>query len=221
MDRCRLLVEGQTEETFTNRMLAPHLYEFGLQEVTAIVVETKRAASGRKHAGGVQSWAQIERDIRRLVSDSGALITTMFDFYGLPADVPGFEAVQQSVPAQLAVEHIEAAIFEEVGMQNFVPFVMLHEFEALLYADPSAIGHHFGSQSLAARLEADLVECGVPELVDNGAQTAPSKRIARHQPGYLKTSDGPTILADVGLPMLRSKCEHFDDWLKRIEARVG
>ena len=92
----------------------------------------------------------------------------------------------------------------------------LHELEALLYTDPAAAGAHFGDDAVKAAMEADLNECGEPELVDEGPETAPSKRMMKHRSGYLKTSDGPNILADLGLAAIRGSCPHFDSWLTKI-----
>lgn len=221
MDRCRLLVEGQTEETFVNQTLAPHLYALGFHEVVPVVVATKRIASGGKHAGGIGGWEKLRNDIRLLLRDSGALVTTMVDFYGLPPDVPGMTTLDPSWDAPRRVGHVEAAISDALGDPgNFDAHVMMHEFEALLYSDPDAVGTHFGDDGIAAAMEADLVECGEPELVDNGPDTAPSKRVGKHRPGYLKTTDGPTILDDIGLPALRNRCPHFDAWLERIEGHA-
>jgi hypothetical protein len=69
-------------------------------------------------------------------------------------------------------------------------------------------------------MEADIAQCGEPELVDEGPDTAPSKRITRHRPDYLKTSDGPAILGNIGLSTIRIACPHFDTWLTAIEGRA-
>lgn len=218
MDRCRLLVEGQTEETFANRTLLPHLYSVGFHDVSVTVVQTKRFAGGEKFRGGVLSWEQLLKDIRLLVRDRGALVTTLIDFYALPRDVPGVSTLGRGWKARRRVAHVEAAIAAEIGLDNFLPHVVLHELEALLYSDPRAVGAHFDDSEVAEAMEADLVQCDEPELVDEGPSTAPSKRIMRHRPGYLKTSDGPAILADIGLPSIREACPHFDAWLSQVEA---
>jgi len=217
MDRCRLLVEGQTEETFANRTLVPHLYDLGFQVVSVTVVATKRIAGGGKHRGGVVSWQQLRGDIDLLAGDHGALVTTLVDFYGLPHNVPGIGELEPQWDARQRVAHIENAMQAEVAASNFVPHVVLHELEALLYSDPAAAGAHFGDDAVKAAMEADLTECGEPELVDEGPETAPSKRMMKHRSGYLKTSDGPNILADIGLAAIRDSCPHFDSWLTTIE----
>jgi len=48
----------------------------------------------------------------------------------------------------------------------------------------------------------------------------PSKRILHAVQGYQKAEDGPFIAERIGLNVMRSKCPHFDEWLKRLEALV-
>ena len=47
-----------------------------------------------------------------------------------------------------------------------------------------------------------------PELIDDGQHTAPSRRIVAQFRAYekLKTSVGPQMGGDIGLPAIRSKC---------------
>ncbi|HUQ56784.1 DUF4276 family protein [Lentzea sp.] len=67
------------------------------------------------------------------------------------------------------------------------------------------------------RLTADEQAAGGPELVNDGPTTAPSKRILRYCPGYMKTSDGPIAIEDLGVTALRARCPHLDDWLRSLE----
>jgi hypothetical protein len=52
MARLRVLAEGQTEETFVNDVLAPHLYGKGYLSVTAKLMGNSR---NRNHRGGIQN----------------------------------------------------------------------------------------------------------------------------------------------------------------------
>jgi hypothetical protein len=36
-------------------------------------------------------------------------------------------------------------------------------------------------------------------------------------PFYDKINDGCLIAADIGLPAMRAKCKHFDDWITILE----
>jgi hypothetical protein len=59
-----------------------------------------------------------------------------------------------------------------------------------------------------------------PELIDDGVDTAPSKRIMNAYPQYAKTIDGPLVIADAGLDSIRLSCPHANDWLREIDARL-
>jgi hypothetical protein len=219
MTRCRILVEGQTEEAFINRVVAPHLMSIGYHDTVPVVIATKRPADGGKHRGGVARWEQIERELRLLCRDSGAVVTSMVDLYRLPAETPGF-ADAPAGPPRVRVEHIEQAMGRHIGQHNLIPHVMLHEFETLLYADPDFAANHFGKPEVVTAMRADVSQCGEPEAVDEGPDTAPSKRIERHMPGFLKSTDGPTIASEIGLARLRAACPHFDQWIAAMEAAL-
>jgi len=57
------------------------------------------------------------------------------------------------------------------------------------------------------------------EHIDDGPQTAPSKRIIQQLPAYagLKSSAGPDIAEIIGVRAIRGKCPHFDRWITRLE----
>ena len=74
-----------------------------------------------------------------------------------------------------------------------------------------------GDPGPAADLEGIVrLESG-PELVNDGVDTAPSKRILNAYPQYAKTIDGPLVIAEAGLDAIRSTCPHADDWLRELE----
>ena len=82
MTRLFVLVEGQTEETFVNHVLAPHLYCQGFAAVSARLFGNARQRSRR---GGIRSWQSAKRDIvRHLDEDREAAVALMVDYYGLP-----------------------------------------------------------------------------------------------------------------------------------------
>ena len=58
MMRLFLHVEGQTEETFVNEVLAEHLRSAGYFDVRA-----RLAGNIRKQRGGIGSWQEFRRDI--------------------------------------------------------------------------------------------------------------------------------------------------------------
>jgi len=59
-----------------------------------------------------------------------------------------------------------------------------------------------------------------PELINDGAETSPSKRIIREIPAYenLKSTAGPAVAQKIGLITIRQKCPHFDQWIQKLES---
>ena len=144
MDRLLIHVEGQTEEDFVNEILAPHLYRQGYTKVGARLMGNARQ---RDRRGGIRSWTSVRGDIiRHLKEDAGCMVTTMVDYYGLPQTGgrawPGRETAGSLPFAQKALT-VERALSEDIcrelgqgfDSERFVPYVMMHEFEGLLFSD--------------------------------------------------------------------------------------
>jgi hypothetical protein len=58
-----------------------------------------------------------------------------------------------------------------------------------------------------------------PELIDDGVDTAPSKRIRQEIPKYAheKPTAAPIIAARIGVETMRRKCPHFDQWMQKLQ----
>ncbi|MDE0462968.1 MAG: DUF4276 family protein [Caldilineaceae bacterium] len=213
-------MEGQTEETFVNRILKPHLAPFSVG-VSAHVVVTKRVP-GYTYGGGLSRYAQAESDINLLLKqDQGndVRFTTMFDLYRLPNDFPGYAAAVHSDPYR-RVEALENALKQEIPDSRFTPYIQLHEFEALLLSDPQKFDSQFDYRADGISRLVELVsQFTSPELINDGDSTAPSKRIDDEIPEYkyVKASAGPLVAGKIGIPTLRSKCAHFAEWLAKLE----
>ncbi len=119
------------------------------------------------------------------------------------------------------VAALEEALGKDINHPRFVPYIQLHEFEALLLSDPSKFDWEFIEHGAAIRRLAEMCAAyTTPELIDDDPHHAPSKRIIKEIPEYeaRKASAGPLIAAKIGLAVLRKKCPHFNDWLERIES---
>ena len=219
MKRVHVLVEGQTEEAFVGRVVRRHLHGFDLYVGSKVIV-TKRVLSGPDRKGGVSSWLQIERDLKLLLNDSGAVgVSTMIDYYGLPADVPGMATRPASAPA--GVLHVEAAMEAHIGDPRFRAHLSLHELKTLLFADPDRCGQYLGAPIVTRVMSDAVAQCGGPELVNDDPMTAPSKRLFGAFPAYQKTLDGPALAELIGLASIRSACPHFDRWIEWLETLGG
>lgn len=212
--RLHLLVQGQTEETVVRDVVEPYLRARGYW-VTQSVLVTKKPAGRAWHHGGVTSWGQIERDVRHLLGDSSLdVLTTVIDYYAFPSDAPGMDDRPTAGPVE-RVCHVEEAV-AAVGDRRFVPHLVLHELEAWVFAAAHQLADLRGDQAIASAMQAEVKGAGGVELIDEGPDTAPSKRLARLCPGYTKTLDGPLVIADLGVARLRESCPHMDAWLRRL-----
>jgi hypothetical protein len=216
----KILVEGSAEEGFVNQVLLAHLQAFGVHCWASKV--TTSLVGGRKHGGGGNSWRHWQGDIRRCLDDKRAnvRVTTLIDFYQLPQDWPRNQCAAASNPFE-RVMAIEAAAATEVNDRRFLPFVVLHEFETLFFADLDKLLVQFpGRNEPVEKLKRDVKDFHCVELIDDGRTTAPSKRVIAEIPEYAgqKASAGPLIAKAVGLSSVRAQCPHFADWLRLLES---
>lgn len=218
MIRVHVLVEGQTEETFVRNVLLPHLLP--LQ-----VYLYPRQFGKPGHRGGIGEYQRARRDIlTTLKQDTIAFCTTLFDYYGMPDSWPQREATRKKSFAEKPVT-IEQAMLSDVvsalgqGFDacRFIPYVQMHEFEALLFSDPSSLANGL---ELPNDTEIWHIRSGFqsPEEINDCQETAPSKRILRLNSGYSKVTDGVMISQKIGLPTIRSQCAHFNEWIRRLES---
>lgn len=216
--RLYVLVEGQTEETFIKTLLAKHLEIYGVS-VRAIVVETSRDAYGRKRRGGGH-WARWLRDLKRLTAEQkqNSRFTTMFDLYGLPKDFPESDACASIPDTTRHADALQDAMARAVDDWRFIPYIQRHEFETLVLATLDNLAGLLADDDLEglARLRVDIGQTS-PEDVNDGIDTAPSKRLERCIPGYRKTVHGPLTLEDATLSFLKTQCPRFGRWVTTLE----
>jgi len=222
MRRVLVLVEGQTEETFFRETIEPHLAALGTHArctcICTRLIDNRRAFRG----GHGHKWQHIERDVRRLLGSNPDLATTMIDLYQFPRDLPGYPSPLPGKPHDRALR-LEQAFASAIDHQSFLPGLMVHEFEALLFSDVSRLveivsldASKVEEQKRALKQVRDGFDS--PEDIDDGRNTAPSKRIEQVLTNYDKVLHGPRVANAIGLAQLRSSCPLFDAWLKRLEA---
>lgn len=224
MSRLLVLVEGETEETFVNGMLERHLRSRGYTRVSArLIGKTRR----RSHRGGTLPWSPARSEIVRFLKmDRGAAVALMVDYYGLPKSEKvgwpgrsagsGAEAVEQAI-----AEDIANAMGRGFDRGRFLPGILMHEFEALLFSDCEAFGRAIGHPEIVSDLQAILDRFGSPEAIDDSPEGAPSRRIGSLVPGYNKPFMGNLAVLETGLDKIRAECPHFRTWLERLEARTS
>jgi len=215
--RINALVEGQTEETFVRAVLAPFFYARNIH-IRPTVVTTRPGKHGPDFRGGLTSYWKVRRDLLRLLSDHRArAVSTMFDYYGLPADFPGMDSVPEGTCHE-RVGFLERALQEDINSDRFIPFIMLHEFEALLFVAPLEFDRVFPSGRPGAALAEIRHHFHTPEEINRGLHTHPSARILSLIPIYRKRLHGVIIARRIGLRLMREQCPHFNAWIEKLSA---
>ena len=223
MVRLYLFAEGQTEQTFADTVLKPHLANLAVYLHRPVLIAHAKKR-GKIHRGGGRKYMPMKDDIRRfLLQEKGrdVFFTTMIDLYAIPTDFPGLtEAEKLRHMPYKRVEALEQAFAEDIGDSRFVPYIQLHEYEAYLFSDPTQLEYFYNQhRRQIAALKAIADNHGTPELIDDGPHSAPSKRIIAELPDYedAKSVVGPQVAELIGLGTIRNKCPHFAGWLSRLE----
>lgn len=223
MSRLLIHVEGQTEEAFVNSVLAPHLYAVGYTSVSARLVGNARQRGWR---GGGRSWEAVRKGIlNHLQDDQAALATTMVDYYGLPRSWPGREQAGLQATLKQRAATVEDAVLQDISSvighpQRFVPYVVMHEFEGLLFSDPEQFAQSLGEPALAPEFRTIREDFGTPEDINDSPDTAPSKRIISLYRSYRKPLDGVSAIEHIGLDAVRKACSLFNAWIAKLEQQA-
>ena len=220
MIRLHVTAEGQTEKKFVDVLLAPHLAQYGVYADARCVLTSKDRRAAKEYRGGLVSYQKALADIETWMKEDGSTdcrFTTMFDLYALPSDFPDYAGSKQFEP-YARVAALEKAFKSAIHDHRFLPYLQIHEFEALLLADPAKLDWEYLEYERAIRNLIDMVNEQNPELIDDGPETAPSKRILREIPEYDKATAGVSVAAYIGLPTLRKNCRHFDEWVTQLES---
>ncbi len=218
MKRVHIICEGQTEETFVNEVLRPHLARFDVYPAASLVGKPG-------HKGGHVTTARMTYDIkRRLLDDEQAWCSTFFDFYGPDANFVGEQAAANMRTCEEKALAIEAALKEhmvrhadDTVVLRFIPYIQMYEFEDLLFSAPEKMAIGLYRRDLAGDLTSIRREFETPEDINDSPNTAPSKRIMNLMPAYDKPLYGSLAAIEIGLDEIRRECKRFDRWIGALE----
>ena len=222
MKRLHLTVEGQTEQAFVVDVLAPHLGQFNVFAARPRLSGPYRRRGARVPRGGMfNRFMHALEDMRRWMREDrspDARFSMMVDLYSLPSDFPGYDQAMNLSDPHARADSLARSLADELAEARFIPYLQVHEFEALVLSCPDRFVAWFdgvGRQVERLKRECDAFES--PELIDDGQHTHPKARIKRHIPDYDENVDGPALAADIGLARIRNMCPHFDRWVTTLE----
>ena len=213
--------EGQTEESFIRRLVAPTLAEL------AVYVTPRLLRTSRRARGGALTTDRVLHHLPRILKErDDVYVSTFFDLYGLAPDFPGVKATKGLSDPVARAATIEAAFCDEVVQaagcrpERFLPHIQPYEFESLLFSDVSQFATTRPQWSEYVQdLKVARESAASPEYINDGATTHPSARLRRllSSPQYDKRIDGSAVAGQIGLDGIRGECRHFANWLERIE----
>jgi len=216
MNRIRVLVEGPTERAFIRDILKPY-FSFCQIDLHAVMF---------RRQGGISAYAKAKDVIVRSLKEDTALIcTTMVDFYGMPTDWPGRDQANRCQSCAEKAGLVERSILEDIAgslgnsfnPRRLIPYVQMHEFEALLFSSPSLLAESLGDKKLSSMFLTIRNKFSTPEEINDHYDTCPSRRIEEVFQGFRKTINGITAASRIGLERMRQECLHFNEWITKLE----
>ena len=213
-----IICEGKTERNFAEQLLVPYF------TVRGIAVDAVEIGIENLRHGGNVTFGRVMKDAEILLRDHD-YVTTLVDYYRLGSGWGGAAEVVESMTSSEKAEVIErgalaaarSVLGEDVADRRVIFNVLMHEFEGLLFSDPQAIAKVTRAEKVLDSLMGVVESFQTPEDIDNGRDTAPSKRLVAIGTNYGKVVHGARIAGEIGLDAIRSKCPHFNSWMLRLE----
>ena len=217
MPRLIMLVEGHTEVSFIDALLAPHLYGVGHMDIRPMLLGN--------HRGGISQWAPVRSEIEKhLLQSPDAWVTTMVDYSGMLESWPGRRAANGLLSASQKAHAVEQALlkdilalFQDLHPVRFIPFVVMHEYEGLLFSEPSGLADALGNPAWLsgsgryAMNSAPRKRSTLPTRLAHPAGSAIYSRVIRSAPEVFERPQR------IGLETMRDQCPLFDNWVKKLE----
>ena len=213
MKRLNIVVEGQTEQSFVNEVLAPYLKSKGVSLIVPILIHTSK--TGR---GGLVNYRHLYNTIKGLLSnpcDGNIIVTSFVDFFRIPNNMPGYDQAMRYGNDSQKVETLQQALDESIADRRFIPYIQLHEFEALLFSNNDGF-EYLWEEKLSAKTKSFVDAYENPEDINSAPETAPSKRLLAINPKYDKVLDGNLIALEVGINEMLAKCPRFAKWVSLL-----
>jgi hypothetical protein len=210
MKKLIIICEGKTEQQFVKNSITPYLRQNGIEIIK----------SSPLNGLSKGSYVRIKNDINKFLKQSkGDLVTTFIDFYKLPTDFPDYIQAMSNYQIESKVSSLEIAFGKFVDQPNFIPYIQLHEFEALLFSSINGFQNLSLDKNVFEEIKNIIDNFVNPELINEGIHTSPSKRL-EIIPGYNKPTFGNIIAEGNGFNSILEKCPRFNNWITTLVNRM-
>jgi len=214
-----VFAEGQSEEQFIQRVVAPSLRHL------QIFLKAQTLKTSQQGRGGAVSLERLMFNARNTLRQSPRVIlSTFLDLYGLDTDFPEFDAAKKQTHVHKRVLQLEAALHQAVVAQvdcrpeRFIPHIQPYEFEGLLFSDVEALcATEPGWNASLRELQTVRGAFETPEHINDAYETKPSRRLeSLLEPKYQKTRHGPLAAGRITLATMEAECPHFGGWMNKL-----
>ncbi len=218
-----IVVEGQTEQTCVRDVLAPQIAHNGIYLHPTLI-------GNPGHKGGDIRFDRAKIDICNFLKQrNDTYISTMFDYFRIDSKWPGKAEVHRQIQNGTTLTAIDKAEILETATRNeivkifsgcnsenrFIPYIEMHEFEALLFSDVDILAEK--TEIDVSHIRGIINEYNNPEEINDDPVKAPSKQLRALKNGYRKVAMGKSVSAAIGIQAIRKQCLHFDNWLTKLE----
>jgi hypothetical protein len=217
------IVEGQTEQTFIREVLAPFLGDRGCYLQARLI-------GSPGHKGGSVTFPRFAHDAEILLRQNYYhYVSTMLDYFRLDAAWPGMDRICQAkntgrvltpstieaILSKATKEALDCCLADFDVKNRIIPYFSMHEFEALLFSNVSAIESILSltEHTLDSTLQAFGDD---PEKINTNPDKAPSKILLQTYVPYKKILHGCRIAKSIGIPRIREKCSCYDAWITTL-----
>ena len=161
------------------------------------------------------SYERLKNKILPLLREGDApIVSTLIDFFRCP-DTPGKEVWGKVINHYDQVWLREQEIGRDIGSRHFIPYIQLHEFEALLFSSDVGFKGLFSPKE-SDKLSKIVGDYPNPEEINSSPESAPSKRILAIVPTYDKVLGGDLIANAIGIGTILERCPRFRAWVESL-----
>lgn len=214
MKKLIIICEGPTEKFFCKHLLEEHFKSLGIELEYPLISHSN---------GGIVKWKYLKPQIENSLIDESCYVTTFIDYYGIeshhafPEWDTAHEESDKSRRMNILQEGMHADLSEEIK-GRFIPYIQLHEFEALVFSNYAAFEDYYEEREANfVKLAEVCMQNPNPETINDSPMTAPSKRLITHIKRYNKIAHGVDLCKSIGLKTIREKCPRFNEWITKLE----